>query len=157
MQSFPPTFILRHRRENLRKCSLSGLEERDDMVFFTYPYSKLPDLKNYCLLVMEGAPELTIDDKNCGIFILDSTWRYLPNMMKTVEGSGIINKRTLPGGFKTAYPRRQEDCSDPTRGLSSIEALFIAYHILGRDTANLLKKYHWKEQFIKSNELLLSL
>lgn len=156
MQSFPPTFILRHRRENLKKCSLSGLESRSDMCFFTYPNAILPALDSHVLLVMEGAPELTIKDQDLGLFILDSTWRYLDKMMAFVEKDHQVQKRTLPAKFKTAYPRRQDDCSDPERGLSSIEALYIAYHILERDKSDLLNHYYWKEQFFKINGLLPS-
>lgn len=155
MQSFPPTFILRHRRENLKKCSLSGLEDRKDIEFFTYPTSKLPDLSQHILLVMEGASELTCDDGKMGLFILDSTWRYLDKMVKFVEEKGELQKRTLPPIFKTAYPRRQEDCIDPERGLSSVEALYIAYSILNRERDGLLNHYYWKEQFLQINANLL--
>ncbi|KAF3362107.1 Uncharacterized protein PHSC3_001418 [Chlamydiales bacterium STE3] len=155
MQSFPPTFILRHRRENLKKCSLSGLEKREDMRFFSYPISVLPPLDQHILLVMEGAEELCVADADYGLLILDSTWRYLNKMVQFVEKDSVVVKRTLPSLFKTAYPRRQEDCVDPERGLSSIEALYVAYHLLGRDTTQLLDTYYWKDQFQQINSHLL--
>ncbi|MGK5595097.1 MAG: hypothetical protein ACSNEK_07050 [Parachlamydiaceae bacterium] len=155
MQSFPPTFILRHRKENLKKCSLSGLENREDVRFFSYPNSQLPSLDQHLLLVMEGAEELSPRDHYYGILLLDSTWRYLDKMLPFVEKRGNVVKRTLPHTFKTAYPRRQEDCVDPERGLSSIEALYVAYHILNRDNSTLLDSYYWKNQFLKINDLLL--
>lgn len=152
MQSFPPTIILRHRRENLKKCSLSGLEGREDMIFLTYPTSLMPSLDQHIMLVMDGAPELTIEDEQFGLLLLDSTWRYLGKMMAFVERGASLKKRTLPSTFRTAYPRRQEDCQDPERGLSSLEALFASYQILGRDTAGLLDNYYWKNQFLILNE-----
>lgn len=148
MQPPPKTLILRHRKENLKKCSLRGLEGREDCCFLKYPFESLPPLDHYVMLVMEGAPPLTLEDKNKGIFLLDSTWRYLPKMIAAVDKVAFVEKRVLPGHFQTAYPRTQEDCEDPRRGLSSLEALYIAYKILGRSTEGLLDHYHWKDQFL---------
>lgn len=152
MQSFLQTIVLRHRRENLKKCSLSGLEERPDMLFLKYPNCLLPDLTSYILLVVDDAPPLSAADKNKGLLILDSTWRYLDKMIPFVEQKIKLVRRTLPAHFITAYPRRQEDCKYPKKGLSSVEALFIAYHLLERDTEGLLDGYHWKEQFLMANK-----
>lgn len=152
MQPFPTTVVLRHRRENLKKCSLTGLESREDFHFYTYPKDTLPPLDGYILLCLE-APPLTKADANRGLFILDATWRYADTMMRQVKGE--IIKRSLPTEWRTAYPRRQEDCSDPERGLASVEAIFIAYHILGRDTSNLLNHYYWKDLFLDKNKFLI--
>ncbi len=147
MSSFLHTIIFRHRKENLKKCSLRGLEKRKDCLFYTYPKDILPSLEGYILLSLEGK-ELTLKDKNKGLFLIDSTWRYSHTMLKVVPK---IPTRSLPKKYQTAYPRRQTDCSDPERGLASIEALFIAYYILGRDTKDLLKDYYWKEEFLRKN------
>ena len=153
MQSFPPTIVLRHQRENLKKCSLRGLEVRPDFRFFTYPRCILPQLSGYTILTLD-APPLTKDDVSQGLFLLDSTWRYAGKMLKFVEAhGGDIHKRSIPSHFRTAYPRRQDDCSDPSRGLASIEALFIAYKVLDRSTENLLDSYFWKDQFLEINKL----
>ena len=56
-------------------------------------------------------------------------------------------------GWKTAYPRVAKRGTDPDNGLASIEALVIAYHVLGRPTAGLLDHYHWAEQFLAANGL----
>jgi pre-rRNA-processing protein TSR3 len=154
MQPFPTTFILRHRRENLKKCSLRGLETRGDCIFFTYPTSTLPDLSPYLLLAID-APPLTRADSAKGLFLLDATWRYAANMLDFVEKSGPVEKRSIPA-FRTAYPRRQDDCPNPEIGLASIEALYVAYKILGRDPAGLLDHYYWKDQFLEKNEELLT-
>lgn len=150
MQSFPPTVILRHQRENLKKCSLRGLESRPDFQFFSYPHAKLPNLSGYLLLTLD-APLLTSNDQANGLFVLDSTWRYAKKMLNFVESQCLIQKRSIPSQFRTAYPRRQEDCSDPDRGLASIEALYIALSILGRPTEGLLDNYHWKDDFLELN------
>ena len=150
MQSFPPTYILRHQRENLKKCSLKGLEKRGDCQFFIYPKSILPNISNYILLAID-APDLTSKDEDKGIFLLDSSWRYAEKMLKFVDSQTIIEKRSLPKYYRTAYPRRQNDCPDPEIGLASIEALYIAYVILGRNTNGLLDNYHWKNLFLEKN------
>lgn len=154
MQPYPQTIVLRHRRENLKKCSLRGLESRPDFKFFTYPQHKLPNLNDYVMLVMEGAPEISIEDQARGLFMIDATWRYAEVMHNQSKSSleGCVS-RTLPSHFKTAYPRRQEDCPDPERGLASIEAIYLAYHLMGRDTSGLFDHYHWKDQFLTMNDL----
>lgn len=152
MQTFPPTVVLRHRKENLKKCSLRGLEGREDFLFYTYPKHALPDLSGYLILSLD-APPLTSKDADRGLFVLDGTWRYSERMFENTQGLDKLEKRSLPGIFKTAYPRAQEDCPDPRRGLASIEAIFIAYLILGRDTTGLLDNYYWKDDFLRYNQL----
>lgn len=145
MDPFPPTLILRHRKENLKKCSLSGLEKREDFRFYSYPLQEeLPDLSSYIVLTLD-APPLTEADKNLGLFLIDATWRYAKVMAKRL--SGPFETRSLPSHYRTAYPRVQTECEDPDRGLASIEALYLAYQILGRDTEGLLDRYYWKDAF----------
>lgn len=150
MQSFPPTVVLRHRRENLKKCSLRGLEERDDFCFYTYPSETYPHIEGYLTLALD-APPLSPADAHLGLFLIDGTWRYAEVMARNVPGIEKTIKRSIPAHYRTAYPRRQEDCPDPERGLASVEAIFLAYYLLGRDTAGLLDGYHWREEFLKLN------
>lgn len=156
MQIYPPTLVIRHRRENLKKCSLRGLESRSDCLFIRYPFDHLPNLEQHFLLVMDGAEELSTYDCDRGLILLDSTWRYLPKMVKAVQSGKHIQKRILPKIYKTAYPRRQDDCSDPERGLSSLEAMYIAYTILNRSTDGLLDSYFWRDRFLELNALTFS-
>jgi len=139
--------ILRHRRENLRKCSLTGLEKHPGLQFYTYPNDPLPDLSG-CLLLKVGAPELSIADAERTLLLIDGTWKLAQVMEKQLPP---LEARSLPGGYKTAYPRRQTDCPDPEAGLSSLEALFIAHKILNLPTDGLLDRYYWKELFLKIN------
>ncbi len=139
-----PTIIWRHRRENLKKCSLKGLEGRGDLVFLTYPIDPLPDLSNYLLLKV-GAPPLSIDDAHRGLFIIDGTWKLAAVMER---GCPPMETRSLPGNFRTAYPRRQTECLDPEKGLASVEALYLAHLILQRSVEGLLDRYYWKDQFL---------
>lgn len=153
MQSFPPTIVLRHRLENLKKCSLRGLESRPDFLFLKYPMDELPDLTNTTILAID-APLLTFEDASKGLLLIDATWRYAAKMIKSVPCQYRGNYRSLPSNYRTAYPRRQDDCPDPERGLSSIEALYLSYDILKRSTDGLLDHYYWKEQFLEINQLL---
>lgn len=146
MDDFPPTLILRHRKENLKKCSLRGLESRPDMRFFSYPLSApLPSLAGYAILTLDGPP-LSYEDRGFGLFLIDGTWRHAKTMARILPPHAV--PRSLPPLARTAYPRRQEDCSDPSRGLASLEALYLAYTLLGRSTTGLLDHYYWKEAFL---------
>ncbi len=150
--SCPKTLIYRHQRENLKKCSLRGLEGKIGFQFFTYPKELLPPLDNFIVLTLE-AEELTKKDADLGLLIIDGTWRLAEKMLKKVKGQTY---RSLPKGFKTAYPRRQEDCPVQGEGLASVEALFLAHLILGRETEGLLDHYHWKDEFLQINKDLYS-
>jgi pre-rRNA-processing protein TSR3 len=59
-------------------------------------------------------------------------------------------------GYRTAYPRVSKPGTDPDNGLASVEALFVAYHILGRPTEGLLDHYRWAEEFLRLNQLTIS-
>ncbi len=144
-------------RENMKKCSLRGLEGRSDFKFFTYPAcalgkETLPDLTEYILLDVAGKP-LTASDTSFGFIVLDGTWRLAEKMQKNIKELQNLPKRSIPTGYKTSYPRRQDDCPDPEAGLASIEALYIAYLAAGRPIEGLLDGYHWKEEFISKNNL----
>lgn len=148
MLEFSPTLILRHRKENLKKCSLSGLEQRPDMLFYTYPWTiPQPDLSRYIVLTLD-APVLTSEDGEYGLFLIDGTWRYAEKMLKSLKPPYLM--RSLPS-TSTAYPRKQDD----DRGLASIEALYLAYQITGRNPTGLLDHYHWKEQFLEKIDRLI--
>lgn len=150
MFAFLPTIILRHRKENLKKCSLRGLESREDLSFYTYPNHFPPDLEQYVTLHFDGEL-LSEKDQKKGLFLLDSTWKYEETMHTYAKKHASLVYRSLPSHFKTAYPRAQTHCHEPTRGLATVEALYIAYKILKRPTEGILDNYHWKEQFLLLN------
>jgi pre-rRNA-processing protein TSR3 len=159
MKTFPPTCIIRHKRENLKKCSLRGLESNEGFLFYLYPHcaqgkQELPDLSNYMMLDLEGPP-LTENDAHMGLVLVDATWRLAEKMVEQIRPLDHLPKRCLPKEFKTAYPRRQDDCKDPDAGLASIEALFISYLILKRDTTGLFDNYYWKDAFLQKNSAII--
>jgi pre-rRNA-processing protein TSR3 len=154
VQPFKKNLILRHRKENLKKCSLEGLCGRADTLFLTYPKESLPSLAGYCLLNLD-APPLSDQDAHLGIFLIDATWIYAEKMVRfAMDQEPNLIQRSIPAGWRTAYPRKQSGCSDPNAGLASIEALWIACQILGRPDDSLLDHYYWKESFLFLNSNL---
>lgn len=148
-----PTLILRHRKENLKKCSLRGLESRPDFHFVTYPCDLFPSLKGYCLLTID-APILSQEDRDLSLFLIDGTWRYAQHIKQAIDRHSQCIKRQIPAHFRTAYPRYQTGCPLPLQGLASVEALYIAFYLTGRSCAGLLDNYFWKEQFLAINPTL---
>lgn len=147
----PPTVIVRHPRENPRKCSIWPLRGREDVVFLNYPVKQRPSLEGYIRLAAEG-PALSSEDVRAGILLLDGSWRWAEAMNRDFRD---IPPRSL-AGYQTAYPRVSKQGTDPDNGLASIEALFLAYHLLGRPTNGLLDHYRWEEEFLRLNAALLT-
>lgn len=144
----PPTVIVRHQRENRKKCSIWPLHGRPDLVFLPYPVRERPDLTGYIRLAAEG-PELSPADAAAGVLLLDGSWRWAAAMTRAFLD---VPPRSLHG-FRTAYPRVSKQGTDPDNGLASVEALYVAYHILGRETQGLLDHYRWAEEFLRINQL----
>ena len=146
--SYPPTVIVRHPKENPRKCSVLPLRGRSDLVFLSYPVRQPPDLTGYIRLAAEG-PELSAADAQAGVLLLDGSWRWAAAMTRAFAH---VPPRSLHG-WQTAYPRVSKLGTDPGNGLASVEALFLAYHVLGRPTEGLLDHYHWGAEFLRLNGL----
>ena len=79
--------------------------------------------------------------------MLDGTWKWAEKMEREFADVPV---RSLPE-WKTAYPRVSKLYEDPEAGLATIEAIYAAYRLLGRDTSNLLAGYHWAERFLELN------
>jgi pre-rRNA-processing protein TSR3 len=141
-----PTIIVRDAHENPRKCSVWPLRGLPGLVFLRYPLSQRPPLEGYVRLAAEG-PELCADDAGSGILLLDASWRWAEKMTRDFLD---VPPRSL-NGWKTAYPRVSKLGTDPSNGLASVEALFLAHHILGRPTAGLLDQYRWRDEFLRLN------
>ncbi len=148
MSAPPVTVIVRHPKENPKKCSVYPLKGRADLEFHTHPVRKPLALDGYVRLAAEGPP-LSEADRACGILLLDGSWRWADSMTSAYEH---VPPRSL-SGYRTAYPRTSKLGTDPDNGLASIEALYLAYHILGRATAGLLDHYHWAHEFLALNGL----
>lgn len=143
-----PVIIVRHPAENPRKCSVYPLRGRSGIVFLNYPVSRVPDLSNYVRLAAEG-PALSAQDAGKGILLLDGSWRWAGAMTRDFEQ---VPPRSL-AGWKTAYPRVSKLGTDPDNGLASVEALYLACHLLGLPTQGLLDHYRWAATFLEVNGL----
>ena len=145
------TAILRHRKENLKKCSLSGLENKSGFRFYSYPVNPWPDFTGFLLLKID-APPLTEADAARNFLLIDGTWRLAQVMEKQLPLT--LEARSLPTHYRTAYPRKQTCCPDPLFGLASVEVLYLVHRILGRSHSDLLEFYYWKNHFLKLNKLV---
>lgn len=172
-----PVLIVRHPKERLSKCSLEPLRQRDDLHFRRATDHFHFDATGFILLAVD-APTLSREDAllksgeaqglrdrlieagfdekrleqaqplNRPLLLLDSTWRLLPQLEEKITGEPLY--RSLPQGIPTAYPRVSKIAKDPTAGLASVEALYLAKKMLDDDDPNLLEHYYWRETFIQS-------
>jgi pre-rRNA-processing protein TSR3 len=140
-----PTTVIRHPKEKIAKCSLRFLHERPEMTFLRGRPGWQFDATGFLLLAVD-APPLSPADAGHPLLLLDSTWRWLPQLLACVAGAPI--RRSIPGGIQTAYPRVSKVFEDPAAGLASIEALYLARKLLGDDDPGLLEGYRWRDEFL---------
>lgn len=140
-----PTTVIRHPKERIAKCSLRLLHGRSEMTFLRARPGFSFDATGFTLLDVDGA-ELSASDAGRPLLLLDSSWRWLPQLRACLRGHPV--RRSIPGHVHTAYPRRSKLFDDPPQGLASIEALYVARRILGDDDPSLLDGYHWQQRFL---------
>ena len=148
----PDTVIVVHARERRSKCSVEALRGREGFVFATFPDAVPIDVSDHVRLGIGGAL-LSAADADRGLLLLDGTWRLAAKMEPTYAH---LEVRSLPC-LRTAYPRKSVAFADPDDGLATIEALYAALRILGRDTQGLLDSYRWSAAFLEANEQLEAL
>lgn len=147
----PPTIIVVHPKEKRSKCSVEPLRGREDFVFWTFPERGPQSLDGYVRLGL-GGPLLSAEDAGSGLLVLDGTWRLAETMEADYRDVPV---RTLPA-WETAYPRVSKLFEDPLGGLATIEAVYAAHLILGRDVRGLLDEYYWRDEFLARNSARLS-
>ncbi len=143
-----PTIIVTHPKERRKKCSVEPLRNRAGFLFWKYPKFGPESLENYVQLGF-GAPQLSPADADRGLLVLDGTWRYAATMQASFVDVPV---RSLPT-CQTAYPRVSKLFDEPSGGLASIEAIYVAYKLIGRDTDGLLSDYNWADEFLRINGL----
>ncbi|MAG93761.1 MAG: hypothetical protein CMJ48_08440 [Planctomycetaceae bacterium] len=148
MSDHPPTILVVHPKERRKKCTLEPLRGREGFVFRKYPRRGPEPLDNYVQLGF-GGPEISPADADSGLLLLDGTWRFADAMLADYQDVPV---RSLPA-WKTAYPRVSKLFDDPDGGLATIEALWLAYHLMGRSTEGLLDAYHWADEFLTINDV----
>lgn len=142
----PPTVVIVHPRERRSKCTVEPLRSRDDFVFVRFPKKVPVALDGYVRLGMNG-PQLSSEDTESGLLVLDGTWKLASRMEPFYSDLPV---RSLPQ-IVTAYPRVSQLFQDPSDGLATIEAVYMAYLLMNRPTDGLLDKYHWKDHFLALN------
>ena len=142
-----PVIIIRHPKEKISKCSLEHLRGVPGLTFLNANKNFRFDATGHILLTI-NAPPLTAADAGYPLILLDSTWRLLPQLDSCLTGRPL--RRSLPKGFRTAYPRKSKIFKDPPESLASVEALYLAKQILGENDPLLLDGYRWKEPFLES-------
>jgi len=145
-QPHPPTIIVVHPKERRSKCTVEPLRGQNGFSFWKFPNQGTESLDGYIQLGIDG-PELSEADQDLGLLVLDGTWRYAGQMAEQYTDLPV---RSL-SSWKTAYPRHSKLFDDPSSGLATIEAIYIAHHILKRDTSSLLDSYYWRDDFLKAN------
>jgi len=142
----PPTVIVVHPREKRSKCSVEPLRGRPGFEFRTFPVKLDLSRERYVRLGI-GGPLLGPGDRAKGLLVLDATWRLAARMDAAYADFEI---RSLPL-WRTAYPRTSKLTEDPDTGLATIEAIYLAFHVLGRSTEGLLDHYRWAREFLELN------
>ena len=145
LPALPPITVIRHAKERISKCSLRFLHDRPEITFYKATAGFRFDATSFLLLAVD-APTLSPADRGHPLLLLDSTWRYLPQLAGCLDGEPI--RRSLPSDVVTAYPRVSRIYEDPARGLASVEALYAAARLLGCDDPTLLDGYRWKQEFL---------
>lgn len=142
--------ILRDPRESWKRCSLRPLRELDGVRFVSWKPGLELDCEGRVLLDPDAEP-IGEADRGQKLLLLDSSWRRLPQMRRSLVGE--FQPRSLPR-LQTAYPRKSTTFADPEQGLASIEALYAALVLLGRPDPELLEGYRFGPEFLGANPLL---
>ena len=141
------TVVIRHPKENKKKCSLRHLCDNPNFVFFNATENFSFDATGYTLLEID-APPISEEDADRPILLLDSTWFLLPKIRTKVYGKFV--PRSLPASIKTAYPRVSKMHNDPS-GLATVEALYAAMRFIGKVDPSVIRQYSFAKKFLEIN------
>ncbi len=147
--------ILIDKLENPRKCTIHPLKGREDFRFRYFSGSKpIAAFQAACLLHIDGEDLATLPRNSMdSLALIDCTWKKVPGVLQRLE-KPLPRLVRMPDGFLTAYPRQNKEGLDPSGGLATIEALFIAAAFMGHWDETLLAHYHFKDKFLQMNESL---
>ncbi len=144
--------VLVDRSETVNKCTILPLSYREDFEIVRFDKGQLmASLTGDLLLHPEGRPLQELSRRESRrIVAIDCTWKRLRPIVNRIE-KPLPELAGIPEGFVTAYPRRNKKNLDPTAGLATIEALFIAAALLGHWDESLLAHYHFGQAFLDLN------
>lgn len=141
--------------ETANKCTITPLRDRSDFRFFpVFGENPLGPLSAPILLHPDGQC-LTRFDRTTPIPALasiDCVWRRLPKILSRlswVNTPAVLAK--IPDGFVTAYPRVGKPSTEPSGGLATVEAIFLAAALLGNWDVSLLSRYYFARVFVERN------
>lgn len=83
--------------------------------------------------------------------VIDCVWRRLDPILEYLD-KPLPPWVSIPCGFETAYPRRSKKDFDPSGGLATIEAIFIAAAFLGHWDESLFREYFFADEFLRIND-----
>ena len=146
----PTTIIVVHRAEKRSKCSVEPLRKTGEFIFWRHPKRGVEPVEGYVRLGL-GGPQLSLEDRERGLLLLDGSWRWAAKMEKSYTDVPV---RSL-GPWQTAYPRQSRVFEDPAEGLATIEALYAALCQMGRRSDGLLASYYWGDEFLRKNRELI--
>lgn len=141
------------RSERPQKCTILPLEGRADFKIYRFERGKLiSPLSADLLLHIDGESLDQMDLAGVqSLAFVDCHWRRCSGIIKQIQ-IPLPRLAKIPSGFRTAYPRRNKDNNDPSDGLATIEAVFIAAAFCGRRDETLLERYHWRREFLDLNK-----
>lgn len=138
--------------ETANKCTIMPLQYRDD---FQLLFGRVRGpLTADILLHHEGIPLHELNQEMHAvkkIGVIDCVWRRLDPILEYLDRP-LPTFVSIPQGFETAYPRRSKKDFDPSGGLATIEAIFIAAAFLGHWDESLLREYFFAEEFLRIND-----
>jgi pre-rRNA-processing protein TSR3 len=144
---YPDTVIVVHPKERRSKCTILPLRGTAGMKFARSTSPRATGSVDGYLRLDVNGPPLTDQDADRGLLLLDGTWRWVEDLAVPF---GSLETRSITG-IKTAYPRGAAIGELPDGGLATVEALYAAHRILGRDVAGLLDHYYWANEFLALN------
>lgn len=144
--------IMVDHSESSNKCTILPLAYRTDFTIIR-GWSEQP-LRSQILLHPNGPHPTEIRQAlsaATSIAAIDCIWRRLEPIMARLSPP-LPQLVKIPEEFVTAYPRKSQAGFDPSGGLATIEALFIAAAFTGRWDLSLLREYYFGEQFLTLND-----
>lgn len=156
-------YIIISRDEKIeKKCTLYPLRGRPDFSFRT---RKNPGefTSNVILLFPDGEPLTNVlvneikeqlkaapyesGKIELGIVLVDSRWKKTKGILESLPPLRMVSLK----GFITGAKRKDPP---PLGGLASVEALYLTSLLFGKTDPTLLSNYHFRERFLKLNELI---
>jgi ribosome biogenesis protein Tsr3 len=143
-----PMFIIQHRNEDRKKCTLNRIRDHDA---FTFAQEGDLTISPDSILLHSGGEALTSRDKGRPLILVDGIWRDFTKMLNRDPELMKIERRRIDG-FITVFPRKGRNGPHPQDHLASIEVIIATGLILGISAyQNVLDSYHFKNEFIRLN------